>query len=187
VTSSASSTAHDRHDPVTTQACVARHLLRTLQWTGIATELPKLSSRVGPRHREPQRISDAYLEAWLRIFRGRPATHFYCYTKEVTRFRNLVEPDPPPNFRWTFSYGGTQDHLITPDDRVTDVFPDSSSIAASGFTSQEVCNTIAATGPDHIGIPANNISHFRVLQGDRRFSQWQAEADAARPARRRAA
>ena len=50
-------------------------------------------------------FSDDYLQAWLRIRRARPDLHFYAYTKEVSRFRRLVEPDPPPNFLWVYSYG----------------------------------------------------------------------------------
>jgi hypothetical protein len=50
-------------------------------------------------------FSDDYLQAWLRICRARPDLHFYAYTKEVDRFRRLVEPDPPPNFLWVYSYG----------------------------------------------------------------------------------
>ena len=43
----------------------------------------------------PHRISDAYLQAWLRICRARPCVNFYAYTKEVDRFRRLAEPHPP--------------------------------------------------------------------------------------------
>jgi hypothetical protein len=133
-------------------------------------------------------FSDAYLLAWMRICRARPRTHFYCYTKEVSRFRRMVEPDPPGNFLWTYSYGGTQDTLLDPDaDRVADVFPDSDSIAAAGFASQEARDTDAVLGPPKTGIPANNIRHFRTLQGDRSFSEWQAEVDATLPARRQSA
>ena len=39
-----------------------------------------------------------YLPAWLRICHARPDVNFYAYTKEVDRFRRLVEADPPPNF-----------------------------------------------------------------------------------------
>jgi hypothetical protein len=130
-------------------------------------------------------FSNDYLNAWLRICRARPATQFYCYTKEVRRFRELVEPDPPRNFRWTFSYGGTQDHLIDPTrDRVADVFPGSEAIAAAGFASQEADDTIAVTGPPKIGIPANRIPHLVARQGRARFSELQVEADRRRARRR---
>jgi hypothetical protein len=32
-------------------------------------------------------------------------------SKEVSRFRRLVEPDPPDNFKWVYSYGGKEDHI----------------------------------------------------------------------------
>jgi hypothetical protein len=130
-------------------------------------------------------FSDDYLLAWLHIIHLCPDLTFYCYTKEVDRFRRLVEVDPPNNFRWTYSYGGTQDASLDPAvDRVTDVFPDSQSIAQAGFTSQEVCDTVAATGPPRIGIPANRIPHFITRLAGRRFSEWQAEVDTARDERR---
>ncbi|HVV12130.1 GP88 family protein [Amycolatopsis sp.] len=69
-------------------------------------------------------FSDSYTLAWLRAMRARPEVNFYAYTKEVSRFRRLVEPEPPPNFLWVYSYGGTQDAALDPAvDRVADVFP----------------------------------------------------------------
>jgi hypothetical protein len=50
-------------------------------------------------------FSDRYLAAWLRICHARPEVRFYCYTKEVDRFRRLVEPDSPVNLSWVYSYG----------------------------------------------------------------------------------
>ncbi len=130
-------------------------------------------------------FSDAYLQAWLRICRHRPDVNFYAYTKEVSRFRRLVEPDPPANFRWVYSYGGTEDHLLDPDlDRVADVFPDEPAIAAAGWSSQDASDLLAVLGPPLVGIPANRIPAFLRRQQGRRFSQWQREADAARAARR---
>jgi hypothetical protein len=129
---------------------------------------------------------DDYLRAWLRICRARPDVNFYAYTKEVRRFRRLVEPDPPPNFLWVYSYGGTEDHLLDGDaDRVADVFPDEAAITAAGWSSQEASDLLAVLGPRLVGIPANRIPAFlRRLKG-RRFSQWQAEVDAGRAARDR--
>ncbi|QGK70313.1 hypothetical protein GIY23_12970 [Allosaccharopolyspora coralli] len=130
-------------------------------------------------------FSDAYTHAWLRIIRARPDVNFYCYTKEVDRFRRLVEPDPPPNLLWVYSYGGTQDHALNPAvDRVADVFPDSQAITDAGWDSQEASDLLAVLGPRLVGVPANRIPHFlRRLHG-RRFSEWQAEVDTARRARR---
>src|SRR5690606_4735345 len=50
--------------------------------------------------------SDDYTARWLRIMRAARHVRFYCYTKAVSRFRRLVEPDPPPNFLWVYSLGG---------------------------------------------------------------------------------
>lgn len=100
-------------------------------------------------------FSDEYLEAWLRIIRAAPAVTFYAYTKEIPRFRELVEPDCPPNFRYVFSYGGKHDHLITEADRRCDVFPDHATMNAAGFTDQADSDLLAITGPPAVGIVIN--------------------------------
>ncbi|CAM3383027.1 hypothetical protein KIPE111705_05750 [Kibdelosporangium persicum] len=130
-------------------------------------------------------FSDAYLQAWLDICRARSGTNFYAYTKEVSRFRALVEPDPPPNFLWVYSYGGTQDAVLDPAvDRVADVFPDESAIAGAGWASQEASDLLAVLGPRLVGVPANRIPAYLKRLAGRRFSEWQAEVDADRAARR---
>nr|WP_236809019.1 hypothetical protein [Amycolatopsis albispora] len=107
-------------------------------------------------------------------------------TKEVRRFKRLIEPDPPPNFLWVYSYGGREDSFIDPDrDRVADVFPDETAIAAAGWSSQEASDLLAVLGPRLVGVPANRIPQFLKRLGQRRLSQWQAEIDAERHARRR--
>ncbi|GGU43031.1 hypothetical protein GCM10010178_39630 [Lentzea flava] len=130
-------------------------------------------------------FSDPYLLAWLRICHARPGVNFYAYTKEVDRFRRLVEPNPPANFLWVSSYGGTQDAALNPGvDRVADVFPDAQAIASTGWASQEASDLLAVLGPRLAGVPANRIpAHLKRLAG-RRFSEWQAEVDAERTARR---
>lgn len=130
-------------------------------------------------------FSDGYTLAWLRIARAHPEVTFYCYTKEVRRFRKLVEPNPPPNFLWVYSLGGTQDSdLDLTHDRVADVFPNEQAIDDAGWSSQEASDLLAVLGPRLVGIPANRIPHFLKLLGGRRFSQWQAEVDAERRERR---
>jgi hypothetical protein len=130
-------------------------------------------------------FSDAYLQAWLDICRARPDTNFYAYTKEVSRFRTLVEPDPPPNFLWVYSYGGTHDAALNPAiDRIADVFPDEPAIAEAGWASQEASDLLAVLGPRLVGVPANRIPAYLKRLAGRRFSEWQAEVDAERAARR---
>lgn len=129
-------------------------------------------------------FSDPYLLAWLRVCRARAETAFYAYTKEVDRFRRLVEPDPPANFWWVYSYGGTQDSALNPNvDRVADVFPDEASIAEAGWASQEASDLLAVLGPHLVGVPANHIPRYLKHLAGRRFSEWQAEADAEGTAR----
>lgn len=125
-------------------------------------------------------FTDQYTQAWLTVMRARPEVSFYAYTKEVDRFRRIVTPHAPPNFRWAFSLGGTQDALLDPRvDRVADVFPAEEAIAEAGWHSQQASDLLAVLGPAPVGMSANRIPAFLKRQGDRRFSQWQAEVDAA--------
>ncbi len=101
-------------------------------------------------------FSEAYLRAWLRIIRACPHLMFYAYTKEVLMFRQVVEPDPPGNFRWIYSYGGRWDELITTDDRRADVFPSTEALEAAGFHDQEDSDLLAVYGPKAVGIVVNN-------------------------------
>jgi hypothetical protein len=101
-------------------------------------------------------FSEQYLRAWLTIMRARPKTEFYAYTKEVDLFKRVVEPDPPSNFRWIYSYGGRWDHLIEDDDRQADVFPTVEALEAAGFHDQEASDLLAITGPKKVGIVVNN-------------------------------
>jgi hypothetical protein len=120
--------------------------------------------------------SDDYLRAWLSIARVTPDVTFYAYTREVNRFRRIVEPDCPPNFLYLFSLGGREDHLVDRDvDRHCDVFPDRSSALAAGYTPQ--------TGDDRdsvrlltnkVAVVANNIPQLRRKQGVATFGQLQA-------------
>lgn len=128
-------------------------------------------------------FSDEYLTAWLEIARANPGMLFYSYTKEVARFRRLVVDNPPPNFLWTYSYGGKEDHLIDPDtDRHTDVFPTVEALNAAGYYDQEDHDLLCVVAPTHrVGIVANNIPQFRKRQGGATFS----ELELAKSARRR--
>jgi hypothetical protein len=120
-------------------------------------------------------FSDDYLLAWLRIIRASPWATFYAYTKEVSRFKRLVEPESPANFQWIYSLGGKEDHLIDrAHDRHADVFPTRQAAEAAGYPSQESSDLFAIYSPTHVGIVANNIPQFRRKQGNETFGQLQA-------------
>jgi hypothetical protein len=103
----------------------------------------------------------------------------------VDRFRRLVEPVPPSNLRWVYSYGGTQDAALDPEvDRVVDVFPTEAAITEAGWFSQQSSDVLAMLGPRLVGVPAHNIPAFGKRFAGRRFSQWQAE-DTERKSHRR--
>ena len=123
--------------------------------------------------------SDNYLLAWVDIARQTPEVNFYAYTKEVSRFKRLVEPDCPENFRYLYSMGGKEDHLVNKEtDRHADVFPDDVAILDAGYMNQEASDLLAITLPTNkIGIPANNIKHFNKKMKRRTFSELQTERD----------
>lgn len=131
-------------------------------------------------HDDGDFFSDEYTQAWLDIASACPGVKFYCYTKEVSRFRRMVEGKAPPNFLWIFSLGGREDHLVDRDrDRHADVFPDEDAIAAAGYTSQSSSDLVSVLAESkRIGIPANRIPHLIKRQGGERFSSLQLRRDA---------
>ncbi|MFJ8752279.1 hypothetical protein ACIREO_23530 [Streptomyces sp. NPDC102441] len=124
--------------------------------------------------------SDEYLEAWLRIMRDAPEdTWFYCYTKSVSMFRRLVEPNPPKNFLWCYSLGGKEDHLLDLEvDRHADVFPGVAEVEAAGYTDQTESDLLSVLSESpKVGIPANRIPMLLKRQGDETFSSLQRALD----------
>jgi len=133
-------------------------------------------------------FSDEYTLAWLDIAAQFPHVLFYSYTKEVSRFRRIVQDKAPVNFRWLYSLGGREDHLVERDsDRHADVFPDEGAIADAGYVSQEASDLYAITlATPRVGIPANNIRHFRKRQGVDTFGTLQAARHTRKPVAARA-
>lgn len=133
-------------------------------------------------------FSEEYLEAWLDIARIVPDVTFYCYTKEVSLFKRVVDrkyystgaegwfPIKPANFLYLFSMGGLEDHLIdVENDRHAEVFPTAEALEAAGYFNQEESDLLAIYAPtNRIGIVANNIPHYKKKQGELTFGQHQA-------------
>jgi hypothetical protein len=117
---------------------------------------PKFKGKFVRIHDGGDFFTREYLEAWLKVIRSAPETTFYCYTKEVKLFKEIVEPDPPLNFKWVFSFGGRQDHFVEEHDRQCDVFPTSEALESAGFFDQEASDLLAITGPLKVGIVINN-------------------------------
>ncbi|MEU5417869.1 hypothetical protein [Streptomyces sp. NPDC020667] len=126
-------------------------------------------------------FSDAYVDAWMRLMRGAPQVRFYAYTKAVARFRRLVEPNPPANFSWCYSLGGTEDHLLDlAAERHAEVFPDTADLEEAGYHDQSSSDLLAVLGPERVGIPANPIPHLLRRQGRETFGSLQHAMDARR-------
>ncbi|WP_239472328.1 hypothetical protein [Streptomyces sp. NEAU-S7GS2] len=129
-------------------------------------------------------LSEDYLVMWMDIMRTAPDVVFYNYSKEVELLERVARPDPPPNFLWRYSYGGTQDEAIQPHHNHVDVFPDEASLHAAGYTSQASSDLLAAYGPTTLGIPANNLPAQRRRQGQKTFRALQRAANAQAANRR---
>ncbi|MCP3800309.1 hypothetical protein NLX83_13680 [Allokutzneria sp. A3M-2-11 16] len=147
------------------------------QWQAdMTTELaaPRYRGAALRVHDSGDYFSDAYLSAWLDIARAHPDVLIYSYTKEVSRFRRVVEPDPPPNFKWVYSYGGREDHLLDPErDRVADVFPTEAAITEAGWHSNAATDRAAVEGPSPVGMAQNKIPHLQRAIGGATFREWQ--------------
>jgi hypothetical protein len=126
-------------------------------------------------------FSDEYLAAWLEIARAVPDVRFYCYTREVARFRRVVEQPgaKPDNFLYVYSLGGKEDRLLDLSvDRHADVFPSEEAAADAGYWSQTADDRLCVTAPTiRVAVPANNIVQLRRRQGDTTFGELQAEHD----------
>lgn len=127
-------------------------------------------------------FDDAYTLMWLQLMRGAPeGLTFYAYTKEVSRIRRLVEPNPPANFKFVCSRGGKEDFLIDPSrDRDADVFPTLADLDAAGYSSQAASDLLAVNGPPRVGMVANR--YRRDLTAS--FGELQKQQDTSRAERR---
>lgn len=142
-------------------------------------QMPKMKGKHIRIHDAGDFFSEDYLHLWIRIAELTPDVTFYCYTKEVTMFKATQFPS---NFKYLFSMGGKQDHLIDlENDRHAEVFKDDAAILDAGYGNQDASDLLAITLPTNkIGIPANNIKHFNKKMAGRTFGELQKERDEKR-------
>jgi hypothetical protein len=141
-------------------------------------QLPKMIGKHVRIHDAGDFFSAEYLELWIQIATATPQVTFYCYTKEVALFKQYASNNQfPSNFRYLFSMGGKQDHLIDlENDRHAEVFTDDAAILDAGYANQDASDLLAITLPSNkIGIPANNIKHFNKKMAGKTFGQLQQE------------
>jgi hypothetical protein len=139
---------------------------------------PKMKGKHVRIHDAGDFFNANYLILWLDIARKTPDTTFYCYTKEVSMFKkHVTESACPPNFKYLFSMGGKEDHLIDlENDRHAEVFKDDAAILDAGYGNQDASDLLAITLPTNkIGIPANNIKHFNKKMAGKTFGELQRE------------
>jgi hypothetical protein len=138
---------------------------------------PRMRGKYVRIHDSGDFFSEDYLLLWLKIALLTPDVTFYCYTKEVSMFKRIVEYDCPKNFRYLYSLGGREDNLIDLElDRHADVFPDDAAILEAGYSNQDASDLLAITLPSNkIGIPQNNIPQFRKRLAGRTFGEAQLD------------
>ena len=130
---------------------------------------PKMKGKYVRIHDAGDFYSETYLNNWLRIIKACAEVTFYAYTKEVSMLRK--QTNVPSNFRYLFSTGGLEDHLIG-DDRHADVFVNEQAIKDAGYVSQDESDLLCVLlASNKIGIPANNIPKFNKMMNGRRFSE----------------
>jgi hypothetical protein len=150
-----------------------------------ATEWARAGGTAVRIHDAGDFLSDEYLRAWISIATETPDVLFYAYTKEVSRLRRVTVDGTPPNFRWLFSLGGKEDHLLDLDaERHAEVFPSDSDLTAAGYADQEASDLLAVLLPTtRVGIVSNNIPHLRRAMAGESFGQIQRSRDARRALR----
>lgn len=121
-------------------------------------------------------FSREYLNGWMILALQFPDVLFYAYTKEVQMLED-VRLNLPVNFLICYSMGGRQDKLVDKDTmRHADVFPDFESMEAAGYMSQHESDLLCVLLPTtRVGIPQNNIPHFKKALDGRTFSEAQED------------
>jgi len=119
-------------------------------------------------------FSEEYLGGWITLAERFPQILFYAYTKEVKLFESSVLPN---NFLYVYSLGGKQDNLVNKDTmRHADVFPEIEDIIEAGYDSQHESDLLCVLLPSlKIGVPQNNIKHFKKRLAGRTFSEAESE------------
>lgn len=140
---------------------------------------PKMRGKHVRIHDAGDFFSEDYLRMWLKLATLVPEVTFYCYTKEVSMFKRVLAEGCPGNFKYLFSMGGKEDHLIDKEnDRHAEVFPDDAAILDAGYMNQDASDLLAITLPTNkIGIPQNNIPQFRKRLAGKTFGELQKERD----------
>ena len=112
---------------------------------------PKMRGKHVRIHDAGDFFSEDYLRMWLKLARLVPEVTFYCYTKEVSMFKRVLSEGCPNNFKYLFSMGGKEDHLIDKEnDRHAEVFPDDAAILDAGYMNQSASDLLAITLPTNL-------------------------------------
>lgn len=186
-----------RDDPAWTSAISGELVAKKFRPTGVPREIPGLTNldhlnlwtrwwidnggQAVRIHDSGDFYSREYLEGWIDLAWGFDDILFYAYTKEVAMLEE-AKPSLPANFQVIYSMGGRQDHLVDKDTmRHADVFPDLEAIEAAGYMSQHGSDLLCVLLPTtRVGIPQNNIPHFKKALDGRTFSEAQAERRTSR-------
>jgi hypothetical protein len=99
-----------------------------------------------------------YLKDWYKVAELNPDMKFYAYTKMVQMAKS-TEGERPKNWRWIFSFGGTQDHLIKESDFHSFPFDNLADLQAAGYADASESDAAAAFGDNNkIGLVVHNAN-----------------------------
>ena len=96
----------------------------------IQSEIDKKKVEAIRVHSSGDFYSLQYLKTWVNIAVNNPKVIFYGYTKSVPLFNNI---NPPSNFVFCFSTGGTHDHLIKSTDKKAVIFKSEKDLKKANF------------------------------------------------------
>ena len=112
-----------------------------------------------------------YLKDWYKVAELNPDMKFYAYTKMVSMAKS-TEGEKPKNWRWIYSFGGTQDNLIKEDDFHSFPFDSLEDLQANGYADASESDAAAAYGNNNkIGLVVHNPN-----KGDSNKGSWHTYA-----------
>lgn len=140
---------------------VAKVFEQRLKLSQSANFVSIMNAEIKRRNVEQVRIHDSgdfysveYLHKWIEIMQANPQTNFYSYTKMVTLLKDYASRGVlPDNFIVIYSYGGTEDKLISREiDRHSWVFSSLEALQAAGYADAHEDDSVALGSNPKIGL-----------------------------------
>jgi len=110
---------------------------------------------------------------WILIAREFPEILFYAYTKQIKMVRYFQRTRQiPGNLRLILSYGGTEDHLIYPEeDRHARVFETEEELDKAGYVNAMESDILALGENKKIGLVYHGVKKFKNTEWSKQCEQ----------------